>query len=87
MEVEGDRGALIFDKDQGRLISEAGETEIAMGSRRGLFAKDTAYVLDALYDGKPLYVTPEDSLYALQVAEAAAESARVSKTLEVSEQS
>lgn len=83
MEVEGDRGTLIFDKDQGRLLAEGGETEITVGSRRGLFAKDTTYVLDALYDGKPLYVAPEDSLYALQVAAAAAESARTGKTIEV----
>jgi len=76
MQVEGDRGALIFDGDQGTFLSADGETPIEVGSRRGLFAKDTAYVLDALLDGQPLYVTPQESLYALQVAVAAEESAK-----------
>jgi biliverdin reductase len=83
MEVEGDRGALIFDGDQGSLLSAAGETPIEVGSRRGLFAKDTAYVLDALLDGQPLYVTPQESLYALQVAAAAAESAQTGELVQV----
>lgn len=83
MEVEGDRGALIFDGDQGTLITAEGESPITVGSRRGLFAKDTTAVLDALIEGKPLYVTPSESLYALQVAAAAEESARHGKPVTV----
>jgi biliverdin reductase len=83
MEIEGDRGALIFDGDAGTWLSAAGATPITLGSRRGLFAQDTTYVLDALLDGKPLYVTPQASLYALQVAAAAEESARLGRSVSV----
>ncbi len=71
MEVEGDQGAIVFDGDQGMLLTDEQETTIELGKRRGLFARDTAAVLDALIDGTPLYVTPQESLYALQVAAAA----------------
>lgn len=80
MEVEGDRGALIFDGDQGSLITREGTTAIEVGGRRGLFARDTEAVLDALLEGKPLYVTPQESLYALQVAAAAEKSAESGNT-------
>ncbi|MDB9528796.1 Gfo/Idh/MocA family oxidoreductase [Oscillatoria sp. CS-180] len=83
MDVEGDHGALVFEGNQGKLISADGETAIEVGSRRGLFAKDTAYVLDALWEGRPLYVTPNESLYALQVAAAAAESAATGRIVEL----
>jgi len=83
MEVEGDRGALMFDGDQGTFLSAEGESPIEVGTRRGLFAKDTTAVLDALLEGKPLYVTPQESLYALQVAAAAEESAHTGKTVRV----
>lgn len=83
MEVEGDRGALIFDGDTGTFLSSNGETPIEVGSRRGLFAKDTTYVLDHLFEGKPLYVTPAESLYALQVAAAAEASAKTGQAVKV----
>lgn len=83
MEVEGDRGALIFNREQGTLITADGESPVEVGSRRGLFAKDTLAVLDKLLDGKPLYVTPQASLYALQVAAAAEESARTGQMVSV----
>ena len=83
MEVEGDHGALVFDGDQGKLLSAEGETPIELGSRRGLFAQDTAAVLDALIDGTPLYVTPQESLYALQVAAAAEASAQMGEPVKV----
>lgn len=83
MEVEGDRGALIFDGDQGTWLTAEGEVSLEVGSRRGLFAKDTAAVLDALLEGKSLYVTPQESLYALQVAAAAEVAAHTGKTVAV----
>jgi len=83
MEVEGDRGAMVFDGNQGTLISSTGEQPIEVGSRRGLFARDTTFVLDALFDGKPLYVTPQESLYALQVAAAAEQSAHLGASVPV----
>ncbi|MEM6835335.1 MAG: Gfo/Idh/MocA family oxidoreductase [Cyanobacteria bacterium P01_C01_bin.120] len=83
MEVEGDRGALVFEREQGALITADGETPIEVGSRRGLFVKDTIAVLDKLLDGKPLYVTPQESLYALEVAAAASAAARTGQIVTV----
>lgn len=70
MEVRGDRGYLSFDGNQGRLVTAAGEQAIAAAPRQGLFQKDTEWVLDHLLQGKPLYVQPEQSIYALRVAAA-----------------
>ena len=81
MEVHGDKGALIFDGNQGMLVQADGSQSIALGSRQGLFAKDTAMVLDYLMDGVPLYVTPEASLSTLTVAEAARRSAETGQTI------
>lgn len=81
MEVHGANGALIFDGDQGTLVQAEDSQPIVLGSRQGLFAKDTAMVLDYLSDGIPLYVTPEASLYTLKVAEAARRSAETGQTI------
>lgn len=85
MEIEGDRGALTFDGNEGTLIAASGTHPITVGSRRGLFAKDTAYVLNAIYENKPLYVTPQESLYALRVAAAAEQSTQTGKTIMVTD--
>ena len=79
-EVHGANGGLIFDGDQGIFIRTEGTTPIEVGTRRGLFAKDTSMVLDYLTDGTPLYVTPEASLYTLKVADAARRSAATGVT-------
>ena len=55
----------------------------AIGSRRGLFAKDTAMVLDHLTIGTSLYVTSEASLYTLKVADAAQQSAASGNTIKI----
>ncbi len=81
MEVHGDQGALVFDGDQGTLIQTNGSQAIEVGTRRGLFAKDTAMVLDYLIDGTPLYVTSDASAYTLKVAEAAQRSAKTGQTM------
>jgi len=70
-EVHGEQGGLIFDGDRGVLVQAETTTPIEVGSRRGLFAKDTSMVLDHLFEGTPLYVTLSASLYALKVADAA----------------
>jgi len=74
-EIHGDQGTLLFEGDQGKLIRGEEEHPITVAGRRGLFVKDTEMVLDHLVDGKPLYVSSEASLYALQVGEAACQSA------------
>ncbi len=76
-EVHGENGGLIFNSQEGILINREQTIPIEVGSRRGLFACDTTMVLDYLFDGIPLYVTPEDSLYALKVADAARQSAEM----------
>lgn len=80
-EVHGEKGALIFAGDKGKLIQTAAITPIEVGTRRGLFAKDTAMVLDHLFAGTPLYVTPVASLYALKVADAARRSAETGQSI------
>jgi biliverdin reductase len=82
-EVQGKTGALLFEGDQGTLIGAEGNEAIAIGSRRGLFAKDTALVLDHLTKGTPLYITPEASLYTLKVADAARQSAETGNAIEI----
>lgn len=70
LEIRGDAGAIVIDGEQGTLIQADQATPMDMGSRRGLFVQDMTMVLDHLTTGAPLYVTPEESLYALRVADA-----------------
>lgn len=81
--IQGDRGALTIEGEQGQLITAEGDRSLEVGSRRGLFAKDTAQVLDHLAIGTPIYVSLASSLYALQVADAARRSAESGETIEV----
>jgi biliverdin reductase len=83
-EVYGDGGGLLFNGDTAIFVKGKGETTpIEIGSRQGLFAKDTAIVLDHLFHGSPLYVTPEESLYTLKVGDAARRSAETGLTVVV----
>lgn len=82
-EVHGKNGGLIFNTQQGVFIDVEKITPIEVGSRRGLFAKDTRMVLDYLFNGTPLYVTPKESLYALKVADAARRAAQLGMTIEL----
>lgn len=80
-EVHGEKGGLIFDGNTGFFIQAGETTPIEVGSRRGLFVKDTTMVLDHLFNGTPLYVTPEESLYTLKVADAAKRAAQTGLTI------
>lgn len=82
-EIYGERGKIIVEGQQGKLLSPQGETELPIASRRGLFAQDTAMVLDYLGDRQPLYIQPQASLYALRVANAARESALSGKIVDL----
>ncbi|MEB3212124.1 MAG: Gfo/Idh/MocA family oxidoreductase, partial [Leptolyngbyaceae bacterium] len=75
LHIHGETGMIQLDGSQGQLIQAHGTQELTVASRRGLFAKDSRMVLDALTEGTPMYVTPEQSLYALCVADAARRSA------------
>ncbi|MEM9927315.1 MAG: Gfo/Idh/MocA family oxidoreductase [Cyanobacteria bacterium P01_D01_bin.50] len=83
-EVHGENGALIFNSQDGVFINTEKTTPIEVGSRRGLFFKDTTMVLDYLFDGTPLYVSAEESLYALKVADAARRAAEMETKIALS---
>lgn len=80
-EIHGEKGGLIFEGDAGKLVQAEQTTPIELGSRRGLFAKDTDMVLNHLFTGADLYVTPTASLYTLKVADAAKRSAQTGETI------
>ena len=79
--VDGEKGGLSFDKEDGKLIDAEGTKPIKVGTRRGLFAKDTDMVLEHLINGTQLYVSSAASLYALKVADAARRSAQTGQTV------
>lgn len=81
--IHGERGAIQIQGEVGKLILADEERSLDLGSRRGLFAKDTAMVLDTLTTGKPLYVTLQESLYALRVAEATRRAAETGHAVSV----
>ncbi|WP_353931927.1 Gfo/Idh/MocA family oxidoreductase [Okeanomitos corallinicola TIOX110] len=81
LEIHGENGGLVLDGNTGVLVQPEKTKLIDMGHRRGLFAKDTNMVLDHLFYGKPLYVTPEASLYTLKVADAARRAAETGLTI------
>lgn len=83
LDIQAELGGIFVEGEQGRLILPDQNLPLELGSRRGLFAKDTAMVLDHLTTGAPLYVSLADSLYALKVADAAHRSATTGKTIKL----
>ncbi|MEO1068047.1 MAG: Gfo/Idh/MocA family oxidoreductase [Cyanobacteria bacterium J06638_6] len=83
LELFGHAGAISFDGGEGRMTNAEGTHAIAVGSRRGLFAKDMAQVIDHLLTGQPLYCQPQASLYTLRVAKAAERSAATGQAVEI----
>lgn len=73
--VYGDQGQLILTPKRGQLIQGQNSQTLAIPSRQGLFAQDTAQIIDHLLMGTPLYVSATASAYTLKVAEAACKSA------------
>ncbi|MGK7924694.1 MAG: Gfo/Idh/MocA family protein [Spirulina sp.] len=82
-ELHGSQGTLIFYPHRGELIREPEITPIEVGTRRGLFARDTTLALDSLLDGKPLYISPASSHYALLVADTIRQSAQTGQTMAI----
>lgn len=80
-ELHGDKGTLVFDGNQGQLVRGDEQTPIEVGTRRGLFAKDTQLVLDHLTGDQPLYVNPDSSYYATRVADAVRIAAETGQTV------
>jgi biliverdin reductase len=81
LEIQGSNGAIIFEAEEGKLISARGEEILPAGPSRGLFKKDTENVLAHLFTGTPLYVTTDSALHALAVACAAEKSAITNQTI------
>ncbi|CAN5838778.1 Gfo/Idh/MocA family oxidoreductase [soil metagenome] len=81
IEVQGSSGALVFNRDEGKLTTAEGTAPIAVTPRRGLFVKDTEGVLDYLSEGKPLYVSAAESVYALSVGDALRRASANGKTV------
>jgi biliverdin reductase len=81
MSIYGEAGKIIFVGEKGTLINGENEQDIPVTPRRGLFAQDTAMVLDYLLAQQPLYLQPQASLYALQVANAACKSSNTNQTI------
>lgn len=83
LSIQGQHGAIVIDGQEGRLIQAEQTRLLQVGSRRGLFARDTTMVLDHLTDGTPLYVSLQSSLQALRVADAARRSAVTGQMIEI----
>ncbi|MEG4013995.1 MULTISPECIES: Gfo/Idh/MocA family protein [unclassified Microcoleus] len=81
--IYGEAGTLVFTPESGQLIQGENRQTIKVGTRRGLFAKDTEVVLDCLLNGTPLYVNNTSSLYALKVADAAKRSSETNQKLAI----
>lgn len=79
--IYGEEGTLVFTPESGQLIQGENRHNIKVGTRRGLFAKDTYMVLEYLSNGTPLYVNNVSSLYALRVADAARRSSEIGQNV------
>ena len=79
--IYGEEGTLVFTPESGQLIQGENRHIIKVGTRRGLFAKDTDMVLECLSNGTPLYVNNASSLYALKVADAARRSSETGENI------
>lgn len=76
--IHGEGGVLEFQGDTGTFTQGETVKSIELGSRQGVFKQDTTAVLDHLTEGKPLYITAEQSLYALDIADQIRRSAETS---------
>lgn len=83
LEVRGTEGTLIFEGSEGVLRRGDEAIALAVGGKRGSFKRDTQGVLDAVLEGKSLYISPQESLYSLQVADCARQAAEQGKIINV----
>jgi biliverdin reductase len=81
LEIHGQQGGIFIAGEQGSLVQAEQTQLLTVGSRRGLFARDTAMVLDHLEQGTPLYGSIAARLHALQVGDAARRSAETGQVI------
>jgi biliverdin reductase len=86
LEIHAEQGGIFVDGEQGTLVQANQTQALSIGGRRGLFAQDTARVLDYLTVDTPLYVSLSESLYALEIADAARRSAETGQTIYLTSQ-
>jgi len=79
--IQGTAGSVVLDGDVLCVTTDQGETTLPAGGRQGLFLQDTRQVLNFLRNGDPLYVSLEQALYALRVADACATAAASQTTI------
>jgi biliverdin reductase len=83
LQLDGEGGTLIIDRDRAFLVQGDEPQPLEIGSRRGLFVRDTQLVLDRLTQGTPLYIDAATSVYSLKVADAARRAAETGQTMSV----
>jgi biliverdin reductase len=83
--VEGSRGGMYFQGEEGRLITAEGEQTVTTASSKGLFRKDTDLVLEHFLTGAPLYTNRDHVLHAIATANACELAAKTQRTVQVAE--
>lgn len=83
LSIQAENGSIWIDGDVGTVTTPEGTQSLDLGSRRGLFAQDTQQVLDHLTQGAELYVSAQQSLYALRVADATRRAAQTGQSVEL----
>jgi len=81
LELQGEEGMLYFEGEKGYLLKQGQKSDLEAPERKGLIAQDTMLVLDSILQDKPLYVSVQESLYSLDVADLAHRSAQQRQTL------
>ena len=85
IEVHGSQGSIQLGEDRNIVIRDNGVRTVSVGSRRGLFYRDTRDVIQHLLEGGPLYADASDSLHSLEVALAAQTAAQTNQTVSLAE--
>ncbi|MEM9567969.1 MAG: Gfo/Idh/MocA family oxidoreductase [Cyanobacteria bacterium P01_E01_bin.34] len=83
IEIHGSQGSVQLGGERNIVIRADGEQTVSVGSRRGLFYRDTYEVIRHILDGEPLYIKAADSLHSLEVALAARTAAKTNQTIHV----
>ncbi|WP_218081708.1 Gfo/Idh/MocA family protein [Anthocerotibacter panamensis] len=81
IDLQGTGGNLHLEGDTLTVLSTEPPRTFPIGSRKGLFRKDTSLVLDHLLMDQQLYISLEQALYALKVAAACEQSALTGKAI------
>ena len=84
IEIHGSKGSVQLGGDNNIVIRADGAREVTVGSRRGLFYRDTREVIQHLLEGDRLYISASECMHSLEVALAAETAARIHQTVGIS---